>query len=182
MNPSMDLRALRQQPFELLLALERSLREARSDLSGETAWMGLGVRVGDYRCALPRQDVREVISPLPLTRVPGARPWLLGIANLRGSLLPVFDLPAVAGLAPVADSRAARVLVFNSDQLPAGFLVHEVIGPRQFSVAEQRRAHAEADHPFRPWLLGAFEREGESWLALSLHRLTASEHFVRTAV
>lgn len=179
---SESLRDRAADPFDLLLELERRLRAARRDGgAGESLWSGLGVRIDRYRCVLPRADVREVIPQAALTRVPGARPWLLGLANVRGSLLPVFDLRLLAELPAGEDQRGTRVLVFNSEQVPAGFVVDEVYGQRQFSPAEQAPRHARADSPLAPWLLGAFERDGEVWLALSLHRLVASERFVRTA-
>lgn len=78
-----DLRELRGDPFGLLAELDRRLRAARQQgASGAAAWQGLGVRVGPLWCALPRADVREVIAPPPLTRVPGARPWLIGLAKI----------------------------------------------------------------------------------------------------
>ena len=179
-----DLRELRGDPFGLLAELDRRLRAVRQEgASGEAEWEGLGVRVGSLWCVLPRADVREVITPPPLTRVPGARPWLIGLANVRGNLLPVFDLAVLAGLPAEEDTRSARVLVLNSDQLPAGFMVGEVVGHRQFAVEDQapHRLQILGGSDFSNWLLGAFERDAQVWQVLSLHRLVASEQFVRTA-
>ena len=177
-----QLQSLRERPFDLLLALEQRLQKARLDIgAGVTQlWTGLGFRLGEHWLAAPREDVREVIVPPPLTRVPGARPWLLGVANVRGSLLPVCDLHRLLGEEHNALERGARVMVFNSDRVPAGFLVDEVAGYRQFAPNEQRPELLDGIGPLRPYLLGAFVREGQPWLATSLHKIARSDAFSRS--
>ena len=176
-----DLLALRNSPFELLAALESRLQSAKVDLVAGQAqfWTGLGFRLGERWLVTPREDVREVIVPPPLTRVPGARPWLLGLANVRGSLLPVCDLHRLLGEEHHTMARGARVLVYNSDRVPAGFLVDEVSGYRQFTPADQRPELAHEAGPLQPYLLGGFVREAQPWLAVSLHKIAAGDAFNR---
>lgn len=175
---SADLRALRDDPFALLQALEQRLRSVRLDTSSgiTETWQGLAFRVGDRWLVSPKEDVREVVPPPKFTRVPNARPWLTGVANSRGSLLTMVDLKQLIGGGHGAgDSRSARVLVLNSDRVPAGFVVDEVAGYRQFGVADQAQPAIAEDDPLGPYLLGGFAREGRSWLVLSLHKLAQSE-------
>lgn len=174
-----ELRALRQHPFELLQQLETRLRAARLDVvAGQAeAWVGLGFRVADFWLTSPKEDVREVINPPRLTRVPNAKPWLTGVANVRGELLPVIDLRQFLGLPPSETLRAQRVLVFNSERVPAGFLVDEVAGYRQFTSGEQRSEVQDGKDNLRPYLLGGFVREGTPWLAFSLHKVAQSDTF-----
>src|SRR6185295_11910400 len=155
---SADLLALRNDPFALLLALERRLQTARVDLAAGAAqyWTGLGFRLGDRWLVAPREDVREVIALPPLTRVPGARPWLLGLANVRGGLLPVCDLHRLLGEEHRTMARGSRVLVYNNDRVPAGFLVDEVAAYRQFTPADQRVELLAGTGALKPFLLGAF--------------------------
>jgi twitching motility protein PilI len=174
-----DLFALAEQPFELLFALENRLRAARLDIAaGQTqSWTGLGFRLRQHWLVAPREDVREVITLPKMTRVPGAKPWLMGVANVRGSLLPVTDLAQMLGDARVPEHRDQRVLVFNSDRVPAGVLVDEVAGYRQFAPSDQRHELARESGDLEPFLLGGFSREGRNWLVLSLHKLTGSQTF-----
>ena len=167
-------------PFDLLRQLETRLRSARSDaLSGQAqTWTGLAFRVREHWCVAPREDIREVITPPPLTRVPGARAWLLGVANLRGNLLPVSDLSGLIGEPATTPGRQSKVLVLNSDRVPAGFLVDEVAGYRQFVPADQRHALKDSVASLAPYLLGAFAREGRPWLVISLRRLSAAPAFL----
>ena len=176
---SAELRALSGDPFELLLQLESRLRAVRLDVvAGQSeSWTGLGFRIADLWLTAPREDVREVINPPRMTRVPNARSWMSGVANVRGELLPIVDLRQFLGLPAAEGGRSRRVLVFNSERVPAGFLVDEVAGYRQFTVNEQRPEVQDGQEMLRSYLLGGFVREGQPWLAFSLHKVALSDAF-----
>lgn len=171
-----DLRSLRAQPFELLQQFEARLRAVRLDMAAGQAetWSGLGFRVDEHWLVTPREDVLEVVVPPSLTHVPNARNWLLGVANLRGNLLTIVDMRRYFGLPAADPHRGQRVLVLNSLRIPAGFLVDEVAGHRQFTPSEQRHSEAARVESLSPYLLGAFVREGQPWLAMSLHKMVQS--------
>jgi purine-binding chemotaxis protein CheW len=75
------------------------------------------LRVGAEEYALPVEHVLEVVEVGELAAVPGASPSVLGIRNLRGQVLPVFDLAAlfriqgggVPGRVLVAEDGGRRV-------------------------------------------------------------------------
>ena len=48
-------------------------------------------RIGALNCAAPAGIVREILPPLPATRVPGVADAVQGLVNVRGSLLTVVD-------------------------------------------------------------------------------------------
>lgn len=72
--------------------------------------------------------VHTVITPPPVTRVPQAPPFVKGVINLRGRILPVIDLRARFGLPPLASDRErhTRIVVVEADGLSAGLLVDSV--------------------------------------------------------
>ena len=173
------LRALAGDPFELLAALEARVQTTRPDIvrRRNDVWLGLGFRLREHWCVAPREDVREII-PLPqLTRAPGAKPWLMGVANVRGGILAVADLAQFLGLPRRVPQSTTRVLIFNSAKVPVGILVDEVAGYRQFGLADQRHGLKKEAGPLAPYLLGAFEREQQAWYAFSMHRLVESLEF-----
>src|SRR3546814_20524216 len=84
------------QPFDVLLDYERrSLshepgRPEQIEAAGH--WRGVGFRLGARHLLVGFDEVVEII-PLPATTpVPGAASWMLGVANVRGTLLPIVDL------------------------------------------------------------------------------------------
>jgi chemotaxis signal transduction protein len=84
------------------------------------------LRVAAESYAMPVEHVREAADLGQVEAVPGARPELLGVRNLRGQLLPVVDLARLLGLARAAP--AGRLLVAEEGGRQAGFAVDEVSG------------------------------------------------------
>ncbi len=76
--------------------------------------------------ALETRSVREVARFADFTAVPGASPFLLGVTNLRGEILPVFDLRRLAGIAPKGLTDLSRLLVLGEDREELGLLADEV--------------------------------------------------------
>lgn len=179
----MSLQALKEQPFELLLELERlaraaiAARDGAADRSDE--WVGIGFRLGAEHFVTSRADVREVLPvPEQLTRVPGGKSWLRGIANVRGQLLTVVDLRAFLGAGGSMPDRKGRILVVASREVPTGLVVDEVVGFRRFGMDDyQEQASAtviRCDH----YLEGGFTQGSEVWPRFSLLKLLADEQFL----
>jgi chemotaxis signal transduction protein len=82
------------------------------------------VRVGVERYAIPVAHVLEIGEIGDLSAAPGTWDALLGLRNLRGEVLPVFDLAVVLGL-PRSDA-ARRMVVAERAGTRAGFAVDEV--------------------------------------------------------
>lgn len=173
---SNNLRSMADRPFELLLALESSIRDRAA--GARESWVGLAFRAGEHWLISPRSEVREVVTPPDATPVPGSRPWLLGVANLRGSVMTLVDLPACLGNEASTIRRASRVLVCPGDDGPTGFLVNEVAGYRRFSPVDQcHEMLPELPEPIRSLSLGVFKREAERWPVLSLTRVLEAPAF-----
>lgn len=81
------------------------------------------LRVGGERYALPVDDVLEIAELGELSAVPGAGPAVLGVRNLRGHVLPVFDLARVLAIPAVAP---ALCIVTEHAGCLAGLAVDEV--------------------------------------------------------
>jgi purine-binding chemotaxis protein CheW len=87
-----------------------------------TAEQLLTFRLGGQRYGLPAGRVREVARMPRLARVPHAPPSLLGLANFRGSVLPVLSFAALTGQ---PGGREARVILLDGAE-PVGIAVDEV--------------------------------------------------------
>lgn len=84
--------------------------------------------------AVPIDQVREILKVPPLTEVPRGGDNLLGVMNLRGEVLPVYDVKPRLGLAdkprvvtgPKDVPRSARVVLVRDPVGDAGLLVDRV--------------------------------------------------------
>lgn len=61
--------------------------------------------------ALAIERVREVLDMRPIARLPHAPPEMLGLVDVRGVGLPVVDMRAKFGFAPVAATKLTRIIV-----------------------------------------------------------------------
>lgn len=89
-----------------------------------------GYRVGTVSFLVPLATGSEVVPLLDPATLPNSPKWLRGMVNLRGSLVPVFDLASVLG---VDEDRAGErgggratkpvILVLDKGERAAGFLI-----------------------------------------------------------
>lgn len=81
-----------------------------------------GVRVGDIGLLVPAGMHSELVEDTRIYPLPTAPGWFLGLINLRGTLVPVFDLKVLFRMDITAEQNAS-LLVLNSDELAVGFLI-----------------------------------------------------------
>ncbi len=185
-GPDNSLRSLRDRPFELLKELEK---RSRTVAPGGTAgaevakeWVGVAFRMGGETFLVAREETREVLGyPAAVTRIPGAKSWVKGLANVRGQLLPMLDLRQFLGSGATASGRNTRIIVVNHRDVPAGLMVDEVLGFRRFAESDFNPDPPPTVIRCDTYLAGAFRRGGEVWPVLSLKSLVESQSFLQAA-
>jgi purine-binding chemotaxis protein CheW len=73
--------------------------------------------------ALPAADVLQMETYTGATLVPGAKPWVSGIIQVRGRVVPVVDVRARFGLPPHQHSGDSRVVVATHGERAVALLV-----------------------------------------------------------
>jgi twitching motility protein PilI len=182
----MSLRSLRDRPFELLKELEKRSRTVATanppDAEAGREWVGVACRMGGETFLIAREETREVLGyPAVITRIPGAKSWVKGLANVRGSLLPMLDLRQFLGSGATTPGRNTRVVVVHHREIPAGLIVDEVLGFRRFAEAEFNAEAPPTVIRCDMYLAGAFRRGGDVWPVLSLKSLVESQSFLQAA-
>ena len=182
----LSLRSLRDRPFELLKELEKRSRSVTAGNAPEAAvgleWVGVAFRMGGETFLVAREETREVLGyPAVITRIPGAKNWVKGLANIRGQLLPMLDLRQFLGSGATTPGRNTRIVVANHREIPAGLIVDEVLGFRRFADPEFNPEAPPTVIRCDSYLAGAFRRGGEVWPVLSLKSLVESQSFLQAA-
>lgn len=106
----------------------------------------VGFIVGEEEFAIPILSIQEIIKPISCTRVPQIPSYILGVFNLRGSVIPLIDLRARFGLTPQKHTDETRFIVMKSGDDVAGFVIDRLteairmpkkdIGPAPETVSE----------------------------------------------
>ncbi len=104
--------------------------DSRSKLAGTNRFELLIFRLGEDRNSHTREifgmnvfKVREALMMPTITPMPGSPRHVLGVANIRGQIIPVIDLPSVVGCTPSARNI---LLVTEYERSIQGFAVEEV--------------------------------------------------------
>ena len=129
-------------------------------------------RAGRERFCLAVLDVEEVVDWPAVTRVPLAPSFLMGIFNLRGSIVPVIDIAFTEGRRPDLSPRNVVVASLpgeeGREELRLGIAADEVIGT--YSTTEPLLVE-EAPRDV-PHCCGMLRHEDRLALALDLRRMT----------
>jgi len=173
-------------PLDLLHAIEQRARQNAAGLPQQTevrtTWAGIGFRLSGQHYLAPMKEVTEILTPPQLTWVPGARPWVLGVANVRGTLLPIMDLQGFLAGRPEPGGRRERILVVAHKGITVGLRVDEVLGLRHFFEESFRNeVPQESANAAGPYLRGSYRQAEREWAVFSLHTLVQDPGFMQVA-
>ncbi|MUG32659.1 chemotaxis protein CheW [Psychrobacter sanguinis] len=174
--------------FIELLRLEHMAksRQVERQQGMDTPWQGVAFCVAGLNFVAPIGEVTEVISfPNSLTEVPMSKPWLLGIANIRGQLLPLVDLASFVNLSGTAEQLNRRkVLVVKQQDIAVGLLVDTVWHIKNFLPKHYLPEHLPAGAPFLPYTHGQFvtDTELEAWPIFRPSLLLADPRFLEVSL
>lgn len=144
-------------------------------------WAGVVFRIGreNLTCSIDR--VHEFLPPPPVTRVPGTKTWIIGLANVRGDLVTVVDLCNYLTGEKSAITVRSRLLAASLRGRPVGLLVDEVFGQRNFVIDEAGQTRFEQSSPLHGYINREFKSGMETWQELDLDVLFNTPEFLNGA-
>ncbi|MDQ3618116.1 MAG: chemotaxis protein CheW [Pseudomonadota bacterium] len=177
-------------PFELLADYEqRSLAHVvglPEQLDAPGLWRGVGFRIGERRLASGFDEVREILLLPQVTPVPGAQPWMLGLANVRGNLLPIVDLKQFLEGERTVLHESQRILLVRQPGGDVAVLIDELYGQRSFTDQqqiddEQVASEQLASGRYTHFIDRAYRLGDQPWAIFSLERLARTPEFRQAA-
>jgi twitching motility protein PilI len=167
--------------FERLLDYEQRSHEHQAQAEqadqGET-FDGVVFRVADFRLTCPIEQVNEILGVPATTPIPGAKPWLVGLANLRGNLAPLIDLGWYLMNSRTPMTGRTRVLVMLLQNRPIALLVDEVYGQRHFPESEEAPPDSFDGAAIERYIERQFSLAGETWGEFRFAGLMAESNFL----
>lgn len=168
-EPSLSLREFQAQLAERLRSVARS--EAASKL---------GFLAGGRTWLTELTQLNEVVSVTEIIPVPWAKPWFLGLANVRGVIYGCTDLAGFMGLDQDHARGESRLLLAHPRfGINAALRVERTLGLR--NPAQMSQEITPPDAP--PWVQALWrDAEGQVWTELNVERLVAAPQFLEAAV
>ncbi len=100
-------------------------RRSRVEIEGPVVEL-FAFRVGSEEYVVDLHRVREVVAPLPVRRMPRIPPYLEGVVDLRGEVVPVVDVRRRFGLTAGTPTRKTKLLLVQVAGMPLGLVVDAV--------------------------------------------------------
>jgi len=144
-------------------------------------WSGVTFRLGNSRLACNIEKIQEILPFPSATPVPGAKPWILGLANVRGNLMTVIDLGWYLEGTQSQLTPRSRLLSTGPQKSPVGLLIDEVFGQRHFLNSDAGDAELPEHSSLRPLVRKQHRLGTESWQELDLDQLFKTTEFLNGA-
>ena len=142
--------------------------------------------LGDELYGIPVLKVREIILLMEITPVPRMPPFIRGVINLRGQIIPVLDLRLRLQLAAGQPTRSTCIVVAqvtassgNSSQM--GLVVDAVDEVLNIPPADIQETPEFATNPGAQFLCGIAKAKGKVVALLDVDRLPAADPAEKTA-
>jgi two-component system, chemotaxis family, chemotaxis protein CheV len=107
--------------------------------------------LGDQRFAINVMKVREIVTPLPITKIPHSHPYMEGIIELRGEVLPVVDLAKALCFPASAHPEHDKFIVAEFNKQKIVFRVHNVTRIYRISWTQIEKP-SQISKPLEYWL------------------------------
>lgn len=130
------------------------------------------VALGGETFAIDLRQVREVFEPESITPIPGMPPTLLGVTNLRGTVIPLADVRTALGVSNSSMLKYAVVIRHGTQQV--GILIESVPEIRTIQLDDLVAPSHHTAAPQRPMISALFKTENKLSAILELSRLLAS--------
>ncbi len=105
-----------------------------SDIATEETLHIIGFMVGNEEYAVPILNVKEIVKPIEFTRVPAVPDYVLGVFNLRGTVLPLINMRLKFGLPAIKQDADTRYLIINQQDEMIGFMIDKLTADRKSVV------------------------------------------------
>ncbi len=146
--------------------------EVEFDAPAESVPQYLTFVVSEEVYGVPIEYIAEIIGAQQLTPVPDSRPFMRGVINLRGTVIPVMDVRARLSMEPRSVDERTCIVVVQLDEIVVGLLVDTIadvidVPPTSIEAAPRRKTASASESI----VTGLVQIDGEVKIMIDLGRL-----------
>lgn len=122
----------------------------------------LGFQVGNLGLLIARQSVSELSDILDVCPIPFTAAWLIGLINLRGNLVPIFNLHKLLQIKPQGNAKQ-MLLILGQGEFAGGIVIDELPVHLSFVVEDELQSLPPLPTALKPYAASGYEKEGQVW-------------------
>lgn len=152
--------------------------EAPIEKKNDRAGKYLTFMLSDEEYALQIMRVREILGILPITIVPQTPPFVRGVINLRGKVIPVLDLRLKFHMDKQEYNQETCIIVVEVENIHMGVIVdtvQEVMDITEEEIEDSPHFGTKVDTEF---ILGMGKKNGNVKILLDIEKVIGSEALV----
>jgi len=119
--------------------------------------------------AIDARQVREILDPIPVTRVPGAKAFIANVLNVRGKVIPLADLRIRFGMPPAQITADSRFIVLEieieGDATTIGIIADKVFEVTELDAATLQKTPPVGMH-WRPDFIAGIAKWRDEFIVL----------------
>lgn len=150
-----------------------------------TSWEGrqsievLTLELQGEAFALEATQVYEILDQAPITEVPGSNPFISGLVNVRGKVVPLADLRLKFGMPQTAPTIDTRIIVteilLDGERITVGVLADKVNEVTELAAAVLQET-PKIGMKWRPDFIRCIGKRGAEFIAiLDIDRIFADD-------
>jgi purine-binding chemotaxis protein CheW len=145
-----------EKEIEILEARAQRIAGVSQDKADEQLITALVIGIGSEVYALPIDTLKTVHEHITIVPVPCVPPYVAGVANMRGHIIPVLNLGILMHGVEVMVSQDNALIEVKNDTLTVAFLVETIGEIATFSTAALSAVPPEAEGRHAEYLRGVF--------------------------
>ena len=131
------------------------------------------IQMGNEQYGIDIKYIDNIVRVQRATRVPKVAPYIRGVINLRGEVIPIMSLRKKMELPDVEDTKNTRIIIVKLEQLGViGLIVDEIKEVVTLNVDEIEKVSYDKDEK-NLFLLGVGKHEGNLISLLDLNAVVA---------
>lgn len=123
------------------------------------------VKMGDEMFGVDIKYIDNIVRMQSITRVPKVPAYIKGVINLRGEVIPVFNLRLKMGMEEVEETKKFRIIILKLDGNYVGLIVDEVREVITIQNDLVEKVYRDPSDPTQNFLLGV-GKDGDNLISL----------------
>ncbi|WP_069471095.1 chemotaxis protein CheW [Candidatus Marithrix sp. Canyon 246] len=145
-------------------ALNRSfLHQTDESIPTEEVSRRLGFLIGNLGFVIANKTMSELSEMLSISPIPFTANWFIGLMNLRGNLIPVFDLYKLLDFEH-AKVKKPMLVILGENETAGAIVIHSLPTHLNFVKSEQLTHLPPLPAILQPYMNNGYDQNGQIWL------------------